>query len=203
MSISPRFTRSFEQIYFLFYEIRKANNRKWWRWCTCWFTSVVWLIGSYRIGRASYLLFGDFHVVLRFVLSPVLFLLGPWTVRHGIHYRAQIGRGLSVLHPELGVVVSGDAVVGRNLVLTGGNCIGIRRTVRAGEFVIGNGVNLGANAVILGPVHVGNRVKIGAGAVVVHDVADSQVVVGVPARPLDKSVGLAGQPLEPYGREVE
>ena len=82
-----------------------------------------------------------------------------------------------VLHPGLGVVVSGSTIAGENLTLTGGNCIGIRQSVNTGELVLGDGVYLGANAVVLGPVKIGNQVVIGAGAVVIHDAPDHAILV--------------------------
>jgi serine acetyltransferase len=101
-----------------------------------------------------------------------------------IHYRAEIGRGLRILHPALGIVVSANAICGQNLILTGGNCIGGKPGAQAGHITIGDNVSFGANAVVLGPIRVGNNVSIGAGAVVVKDTQDNEVLVGVPAKPL-------------------
>lgn len=53
-----------------------------------------------------------------------------------------------------------------------------------GGVVIGDSVDVGANAVILGPVTVGDRVSVGANAVVVRDVESGLTVVGAPARPV-------------------
>ena len=51
---------------------------------------------------------------------------------------------------------------------------------------IGNGVVIGAGAIVLGPVTVGDNAKIGAGAVVVSDVPAGSTAVGVPATILPK-----------------
>lgn len=51
---------------------------------------------------------------------------------------------------------------------------------------IGDDVNIGVNATILGGVTVGRGARIGAGAVVVRDVEPHTVVAGVPATPLRK-----------------
>src|SRR4051794_10423676 len=99
-----RIRRSAEQVLLLYQDIERANNRKWWRWATCWFNSCTWTIGSYRLSRACYLLLGDLHAVLRLTLAPLLLLLRPWTGGHGIHYSAEIGGGMKILHPELGIV---------------------------------------------------------------------------------------------------
>lgn len=110
-----------------------------------------------------------------------MFLVRPWVRGAEIHYRADIGRGMRILHPGLGIVVSGKAVCGENLVLTGGNCIGGRAGTQQGAIRIGDNVSLGANAVILGPITIGDNVQVGAGAVVVKDAPSNTVLVGVPA----------------------
>ena len=46
----------------------------------------------------------------------------------------------------------------------------------------GEGVDVGANAVIIGAVRIGDRAVIGAGSVVVKDVPPGAVVAGNPAR---------------------
>lgn len=51
---------------------------------------------------------------------------------------------------------------------------------------IGDNVILGANVTILGGVTIGNNVTIGAGSVVVKDIPDNCVVVGNPARIIQK-----------------
>jgi serine O-acetyltransferase len=78
--------------------------------------------------------------------------------------------------------VNGHLIAGEHLLLTGGNCLGGRRSLNYGDFVIGDQVYLGANAVILGPIKVGNCVQIGAGAVVIDDVPNNVVLAGVPAK---------------------
>jgi serine acetyltransferase len=43
-------------------------------------------------------------------------------------------------------------------------------------------VDIGANAIIIGPITIGNDVMIGAGAVVLKDVPSNSIVVGNPGR---------------------
>ena len=51
---------------------------------------------------------------------------------------------------------------------------------------IGEGAFIGSDTMLVAPVKIGRGAKTGAGAVVTHDVADHEVVAGVPARPLKK-----------------
>lgn len=72
--------------------------------------------------------------------------------------------------------------------MTGGNIIGAKDGCLPGGIVIGNDCNLGANAVILGPVQLGNNIKIGASGCVLKDfLTDGAILVGVPAKILDKN----------------
>jgi len=48
--------------------------------------------------------------------------------------------------------------------------------------VIGKGVFIGSDTLLVAPVTIGDGARTGAGAVVTHDVADGALVVGVPAR---------------------
>ena len=51
---------------------------------------------------------------------------------------------------------------------------------------VGDHVMIGAGAKVLGPITIGNGVKVGANAVVVKDVPCGTVAIGVPARLLPK-----------------
>jgi serine acetyltransferase len=176
-----RAEEAFQQLNYLFYEINLIVNHKHWRWLTCWFGGSAGIILSYRMDRFFYLLIGDAWVLIRLFFFPGFLLLRLISAPHEIHYRSKIGRGLKILHGSLGIVISGNAVIGEYLTLTGGNCIGEKRS---GELHIGDNVTLGANGIILGPVHIGNHVQIGAGAVVIQDADDHSILAGVPAHPL-------------------
>ena len=94
------------------------------------------------------------------------------------------GPGLRVYHPHM-IVLHPDAVLGAGCTLRHGVTVGIT-TDRAGTGSagprIGDGVEFGAGAMVLGPVSVGHGARIGAGAVVTRDVPPDAVVVGNPAR---------------------
>lgn len=80
------------------------------------------------------------------------------------------------------IVVNGMARVGKNCVLHGNNCIG-NDGIHPEAPIIGDNVDIGAGAMVIGNIRIADNVKIGAGAVVVHSVEEPGVtVVGVPAR---------------------
>lgn len=139
---------------------------------------------TYRINRCLYLVFGDAYRVIRVFLWPFFFLLRFLGPHVDISYHAEIGPGLRIAHPSLGVMVSARAVCGRNLVLTGGNWIAMKHATSSGDIIIGDDVRLSANAIVLGPVRVGDRSVIGAGSVLVNDCGPDSVMGGVPARRL-------------------
>lgn len=58
----------------------------------------------------------------------------------------------------------------------------IEGALEAAPVRIGEGCDIGIGAIVLPGVTIGRGVQIGAGAVVTRDVADGQVVAGVPAR---------------------
>jgi serine acetyltransferase len=181
--VVTRIRRAAEQLASLAYETRQLTGGKWWRWASVWFTDTFWVLASYRLSRGSFLLLGRGWSALRVVASPLLFALRPWSGRCEINYRADIDRGLRVLHPTLGVVVSGKTIAGKYLVLVGGNCIGGRKALDQGDIRIGDNVLLGANACVMGPLQIGDNARIGAAALVVSDVAADAVLLAPTAQP--------------------
>ena len=52
--------------------------------------------------------------------------------------------------------------------------------------LLGNGVRISAGAKVIGNINIGNNAIIGANAVVTKNVADNDIVVGVPAKQIKK-----------------
>ena len=63
-----------------------------------------------------------------------------------------------------------------------GRQVGLSRVEEPCAPQIGDRVDIGAGAKLLGPIRIGNDVLIGANAVVLTDVPDNCIAVGVPAR---------------------
>lgn len=94
----------------------------------------------------------------------------------------EIGRGFYIGHFSC-IVVSGEAVIGKNVNISQGVTIGrANRGERKGAATIGDEVYIGPGAKIVGKITIGNNVAIGANAVVTRDIPDNSVVVGIPAR---------------------
>jgi len=160
-------------------------NQRWHRCFSLLFTPGFQAVAAYRLDRCMYLMFGKGWQVARVVLSPLSFLIKPWLASCEIHYGTDIGPGLHILHPSLGVVVTDKAVIGSYFTITGGNCIGTKGAkLKKGDIQIGDYVILGANAVVLGPIRIGDRAVVSACSLAMRDIGPGEIVGGVPAKPL-------------------
>jgi serine O-acetyltransferase len=102
-----------------------------------------------------------------------------------IHPGATVGDRLFIDH-GMGVVVGETAEVGDDVLLYHGVTLGgksMRREKR--HPTLEDGVSVGANATLIGPITVGEGATVGAGAVVTRDVPAGATVVGNPARRVD------------------
>ena len=85
------------------------------------------------------------------------------------------------------VIVNPKARIGKNCKIHGNCCIGSDGGYPDVSPIIGDNVDIGQGAQILGGIRIADNVRIGAGAVVVKDVLTPSVtVVGVPARTVSK-----------------
>ncbi len=102
-----------------------------------------------------------------------------WSMISGaeIHLSCEIGGGLLIPHPN-GIVIHPDSKIGPN-------CLIFQQVTLATFVELGYHVDIGAGAKILGPLTIGNNARVGANAVVTKDVAESQTVVGIPAKALN------------------
>ena len=98
-----------------------------------------------------------------------------------IPYQADIGEGTVLGYQGLGIVIHKRCIIGKNCHISQNVTLGGTSGLYEVP-VVGNDVQIGAGANIIGPVHIGDNVIIGAGAVVVTDLPDNCVAVGVPAK---------------------
>jgi serine O-acetyltransferase len=104
-----------------------------------------------------------------------------------INPAARIGRGIMLDHAT-GFVVGETAVIGDHVsILQGVTLGGTGKSEEDRHPKIGNGVLIGAGAIVLGNIKVGDCARIGAGSVVVKEVPPHVTVAGVPARIIGKA----------------
>lgn len=159
------------------------------------FSECFHAVALYRLDRFCFLALGDSWRLLRAAMSPVFFALRPWFRPCEIHYAADIGPGLLILHPSLGVAISPYVAIGENCTLTGGNCIGVRDGQKSANWVqMGDHVRMGVNAVVPGPSRIGSRVTVNPACAVTRDVPSDSVVGATPARRLASGGSAAAGP---------
>lgn len=140
----------------------------------------IWAIWVYRFGRRvdrrrdgsiKWLLLKYYWFLYRLTET----LLGI-----GLPKSVQVGPGLRIWHFG-NIFIHPNVVIGTNCTLRQGVTIGNRDNDDRVP-VIGDNVEFGAYAQILGDVRVGNNCRIGAMSVVLSDVPDGATAVGIPAR---------------------
>ena len=101
--------------------------------------------------------------------------------------RCEIGPGVFFAH-TYGTVVGGSRIGSRATIFQGVT-IGSKTLEMRFDLTlrpnIGDNVVLGAGCKVLGGIHLGNGVTVGANAVVLESVEDNATVVGIPARVVD------------------
>ncbi len=115
-------------------------------------------------------------------LARLLSHITRWLTGVEIHPGAKIGRRVFIDH-GMGVVIGETAEVGDDVLIYKGVVLGgvsLEKVKR--HPTIGNGVVLGTDAIVLGPIEVGQNAQIGSGSVVVKPVPHCATVVGVPGR---------------------
>lgn len=152
--------------------------------------------GLLSLGFWALLIYRFGHARLR-IKSRLLRL--PWTIVYMIVNKigemlfgieigvtAKIGRRLAIEHHG-GIVIHGSTVIGDDCLIRQGVTLGNRSIKEHGDApTLGNRVQIGAGAKILGKVTIGDGASIGANAVVLQDVPPGASAVGVPARIIEQ-----------------
>lgn len=145
-----------------------------------WSQQGFWVLLVYRFGRWRYsisspLLRKCCSLVYKVAYKVIQILTGielPCEVQLGKHFR---------IDHHSDIVISGYAVFGDYCVVRNGVTVGLKNEDYPVAPIIGDYVNIGAGAKILGDIRIGNHVEIGANAVVLQNVPDYSLAVGIPA----------------------
>ncbi|HEX4636523.1 MAG TPA: serine acetyltransferase [Rhizomicrobium sp.] len=144
----------------------------------------LWAISVYRFGRRVDRLPQGFRRRMLTRVYWFLFRIVETLTGISLPKSCMIGKGLRIWHFG-GVFVHGEAVLGDNCTLRQGVTIGNRDEGGAAP-VVGDNVEFGAYAQVLGDVVIGDNCKIGAMAVVLTDIPPGATAVGQPARIVTK-----------------
>jgi serine O-acetyltransferase len=145
-----------------------------------WGAQGFWALVVYRFGRWRYTIRPKPLRKFFSLLYRIWYKLIQIVTGIELPCEVEIGENFVIDHFG-GIVVSGYAKFGDNCRLRTGVVVGLQRVDEPGAPVIGNDVDIGVGAKILGHIKVGNHVVIGANAVVICDVPDDSIAVGVPA----------------------
>jgi len=123
--------------------------------------------------------------------------IGPFShLRRGAHLctGVHIGNFAEVKDSTLGPGTKqghfsylGNAAIGANVNIGAGAITCNYDGQRKHPTTIGDNTFIGSDTLLVAPVNIGHDAQTGAGAVVTHDVADHELVYGVPARPAKRA----------------
>jgi serine O-acetyltransferase len=137
--------------------------------------------------------FGNWRMGIRFkplrapmtVLYRMLYSFVEITTGISLPYTVALGRRVRIWHHS-GIILNARAI-GDDVHIRQNTTMGVISIERADEIPrIGNRVDIGCGACILGGVTVGDDCTIGANAVVTADVPPNSMAVGIPARIIRK-----------------
>lgn len=141
----------------------------------------MWVMVVYRFGNWRYSIRNRFVRVPFSAIYKFLFVVVQCLTSVELPCETKTGRGFRIEHCG-DIVVSGDAVFGEDCIIRNGVTVGLKNTKERGSPVLGNRVDIGAGAKILGVITIGDDVSIGANAVVLQSVPANSIAVGIPAR---------------------
>ncbi len=141
----------------------------------------LWVMAVYRFGRWRYRIQNRWLRLPFSILYKLLKLLSQILTGIDLPCEVTVGRRFKIEHFG-DIIISGDTVFGDDVVIRNGVTVGLKRTNERGAPIIGNRVDIGAGAKILGPIRIGDDVTVGANAVVLQDVPPNSLAIGVPAQ---------------------
>ena len=153
----------------------------------------------------------NFFCIAKFgLLAKMISQLSRFFTGIEIHPKAKIGKNFFIDH-GMGVVIGETSEIGDNVTIYHAVTLGgISPSIKSDEQrnnkrhpTLENNVVVGSGAQVLGPVIVGENAKIGANAVVTKDVPANAVMVGIPAKNVNKDISKADTSFKPYGVEVD
>lgn len=141
---------------------------------------VVYRFGRWRYKIKKLLVRKPFSMVYKILYKIIQVITGI-----ELPCEVEVGKNFRIDHFG-GIVISGFARFGDNCVIRNGVTVGLRRVDDPVAPRIGNNVDIGAGAKVLGNIAIGDNVSIGANAVVLDSVPSNSIAVGIPANIIGK-----------------
>jgi serine O-acetyltransferase len=154
-----------------------------------WSSQGFWVMVVYRFGRWRYGIRRGWARKPFSLTYKILYKIVQVLTSIEFPCEVEIGKNFRIDHFS-DIIVSGYAKFGDNCIIRNGVTVGLRHTAQPVAPRIGNNVDMGVGAKILGDISVGDNVVIGANAVVITDVPPNSVAVGVPAKIIPKKNGI-------------
>jgi serine O-acetyltransferase len=140
-----------------------------------WSCQGFWVMIVYRFGRWRYTIKSGLIRKPFSLLYKILYKFIQVITGIELPCEVVVGRNFRIDH-------FGFATFGDNCVIRDGVTVGLRRVDDPVAPQIGNNVDIGTGAKVLGDITIGDDVVIGANAVVLVDVPSNSIAVGVPAK---------------------
>jgi serine O-acetyltransferase len=140
----------------------------------------IWAIALYRFGKRLDAYPNGIYKKLILKCYWILFRIVETVTGVSLPKSAELGPGLRIWHFG-NIFIHPNVVIGSNCTLRQGVTIG-NRYEGSSVPIIGDNVEFGAYAQVLGGVKIGNNCKVGAMSVVLDDIPDGCTAVGIPAR---------------------
>lgn len=140
------------------------------------------LVLIYRLG---FLIYFKVHIpVVRQLLYLIYRVLDLLIVKLllncDIPGSVKIGPGLTIYHPY-DILINDSSTIGNNFIVRAQVTIGNKGTIDTACPKIGNNVEVGTGAKIIGNIKIGDNTMIGTNAVVTKSFPNNCVLIGVPA----------------------
>ena len=146
-----------------------------------WSRQGFWVMVIYRFGCWRYTIKSGLFRKPFSLLYKILYKFIQVITGIELPCEVTVGKNFRIDHFG-GIIISGFASFGDNCVIRDGVTVGLRRVDDPVAPQIGNSVDIGTGAKVLGDITIGDNVVIGANAVVLETVPSDSIAVGVPAR---------------------